>query len=174
MCNFLSGIVFDDGRFLSDPLIDSHTLLQKRYNIRSEYEGRKYCLVEITGDNANLESYHLDWRQERKPEWWDENWDESIEIRAKQIISPFIIDGNLVRGPVENNDGDKEWYQNGLLHRLDGPAVEWSDGYKAWYIEGTRYTEQEFNEKIKPSCDGRIVEIDGKKYKLVSQQIPEV
>jgi hypothetical protein len=33
-------------------------------------------------------------------------------------------------------DGAKDWYQNGELHRLDGPAVEDSDGYKAWYQNG--------------------------------------
>ena len=25
------------------------------------------------------------------------------------------------------------------LHRTDGPAVEWSDGYKSWYINGKRH-----------------------------------
>ncbi len=29
-----------------------------------------------------------------------------------------------------------EWYQNGKLHRLDGPAAEWADGTKLWYVNG--------------------------------------
>jgi hypothetical protein len=33
--------------------------------------------------------------------------------------------------------GDKEWYNDeGKLHRLDGPAIEKENGYKAWYVEG--------------------------------------
>ena len=35
--------------------------------------------------------------------------------------------------PVVNDYGDKFWYQDGLLHRLDGPAVEWASGRKEWY-----------------------------------------
>jgi hypothetical protein len=37
-------------------------------------------------------------------------------------------------GPaIEYADGDKMWYQNNLLHRTDGPAVEYADCYKSWY-----------------------------------------
>ena len=67
-------------------------------------------------------------------------------------------------------DGSKWWYQNGNRHRLDGPAIEYSDGTKEWYIEGKEYTEQAFNQKVKeltsPTCDGKLVEIEGKKYRL--------
>ena len=32
------------------------------------------------------------------------------------------------------DNGDKRWYQNGKLHRLDGPAIEYANGdYKVWY-----------------------------------------
>ena len=34
-----------------------------------------------------------------------------------------------------NEFGDKEWYLNGKLHREDGPAVEYSGGYKEWYYQ---------------------------------------
>lgn len=27
----------------------------------------------------------------------------------------------------------KEWYSKGQLHRINDPAVEWSDGTKFWY-----------------------------------------
>jgi hypothetical protein len=37
-------------------------------------------------------------------------------------------------GPAcEYVNGGKFWYQNGKHHRLDGPAIEWSDGEKYWY-----------------------------------------
>ncbi len=35
--------------------------------------------------------------------------------------------------------GNKHWYQNRLLHRLDGPAVECLNGSKAWYKNGKKF-----------------------------------
>jgi len=60
-----------------------------------------------------------------------------------------------------------EWRNlEGQLHRVDGPAREWADGDKEWYLNGKRLSEEEFNKRTK-SCSGKIVEIDGKKYKLI-------
>ena len=40
-------------------------------------------------------------------------------------------------GPaIEYHNGNKHWYINGLRHRTDGPACEDSDGSKVWYING--------------------------------------
>jgi len=49
-------------------------------------------------------------------------------------------------GPaLEFADGNKVWYKNGVRHREDGPAVECSDGYRVWWVNGIRYaTEQEW------------------------------
>jgi len=74
-------------------------------------------------------------------------------------------------GPAcEYHKGDTSWYQNGKLHREDGPAFDWEDT-KRWYLNGKKLTEFEFNAQQqldKQTCDGKIVEIDGKKYKLES------
>ena len=67
---------------------------------------------------------------------------------------------------VKVSDSKTEWYNlNGELHREDGPAIEFADGDKSWYINGQRLTETEFNQRTQ-SCNNKIVEIDGKKYKL--------
>jgi hypothetical protein len=51
-----------------------------------------------------------------------------------------------------NRYGTKRWYnEEGKYHRIDGPAIEWSDGYKEWWVNGVRYTEEEFNELVKMS-----------------------
>jgi hypothetical protein len=76
-------------------------------------------------------------------------------------------------GPaIEQANGAKSWFVDGKLHRLDGAAIEWSNGDKEWWIEGAKYTEKQFNKKVKQlqnkSCEGKIVEIDGVKYKLTS------
>ena len=39
----------------------------------------------------------------------------------------------MKNGLIIARDGTKEWYQNGLLHRTDGPAVEGTNGFKLWY-----------------------------------------
>ena len=43
-------------------------------------------------------------------------------------------------GPaIEYADGSKSWYQNGLLHRTDGPAVECDAVTKEWWQNGKRH-----------------------------------
>jgi len=37
---------------------------------------------------------------------------------------------------VDYNDGDKWWYKEDKLHRLNGPAIEWANGGKGWFYEG--------------------------------------
>jgi len=89
-------------------------------------------------------------------------------------------------GPaIEYSDGDKEWYIEGKLHRLDGPADERSngskywyvegklhreDGTRAWYIEGVRYTEEEFNKKI----NSKTIVIDGKEISISLESFEEL
>ena len=66
--------------------------------------------------------------------------------------------------------GCKEWYLNGKCHRDDGPAVEYADGSKLWYFHGVKLTETEWRKRVqevKAPCVGKVVEIDGVKYKLV-------
>ena len=53
------------------------------------------------------------------------------------------------------DNGDKFWYQNDKLHRLDGPAFEDADGGKSWYIDGKRLTEEEFNDRTSASTSCR-------------------
>jgi len=71
-------------------------------------------------------------------------------------------------GPaVEWASGGKDWYLNGKCHREDGPAIEWSNGGKDWYLHGEELTEAEHKAATsKHTCEGKIVEIDGKKYQL--------
>ena len=38
-------------------------------------------------------------------------------------------------GPaIEYHNGSKSWYLNGKLHRMDGPAIEIVKGGSAWFI----------------------------------------
>ena len=81
----------------------------------------------------------------------------------------WYLDGKRHRedGPaIEYPDGEKHWYLDGKCYREDGPAIEYSNGNKYWYLDGKRLTEKEFNSRVKDDCSDKIVEIDGKKYKL--------
>ena len=39
----------------------------------------------------------------------------------------------MKNGLIIDQDGTKRWYQDDQLHRLDGPAAEYANGYKVWY-----------------------------------------
>ena len=73
---------------------------------------------------------------------------------------------------VEWSQGVKEWYINGKLHREDGAAIECTDGYKAWHLEGKKYTQAEFNAKIAPVKELTVADIEkllGHRVKIVKQ-----
>jgi hypothetical protein len=67
----------------------------------------------------------------------------------------YYLDDKLHRidGPAKDYyNGYKEWYQNGKLHKLDGPAIEWINGYKLWYYEDKYIkcnSQEEFERLIK-------------------------
>ena len=56
-------------------------------------------------------------------------------------------------GPAcEYNEGSKCWYLNGERHRVDGPAIEWSDGSKEWWLKDQEYTKEEYKRKVREIC----------------------
>ena len=77
-----------------------------------------------------------------------------------------------IDGPaIEFANGTKCWYLNGQLHRVDGPAIKDADGYKCWYFNGKELTESQHQAAVKKQVDSyedKVVEIEGKKYKLIS------
>ena len=101
------------------------------------------------------------------------------ECTVRFYISPtkfvsWYQNGLLHRldGPAfELANGDKEWYQNGKLHRLDGPAIEYADGNKEWYIEGVGITQAEHAKRTSAKvCANKTVIIDGAEYILVPKE----
>ena len=116
-------------------------------------------------------------------EWADGSKEWYVDGERHRLDGPAIewadgsktwyVEGKLHRldGPaIEKADGYKAWWVEGERHRLDGPAIEWADGSKAWYVEGKLMPEEEFNAYIKPkpTCEGKVVEVDGIKYKLTA------
>jgi len=55
-----------------------------------------------------------------------------------------LSNGKLHRrdGPaIEFPDGYKAWWVNDKRHREDGPAIEWADGTKQWWVNGNLHRE---------------------------------
>jgi hypothetical protein len=52
-------------------------------------------------------------------------------------------------GPaIEWEDGTKEWYIYGKLHREDSPAIEYANGYNNWCICGRFVSKTEFTDLL--------------------------
>jgi hypothetical protein len=65
-------------------------------------------------------------------------------------------------GPaVEWPNGNKLWYINGNLHREDGPAVEWYDGGKVYYLNGEQVEEKDLPMNQWPKC---VINNNGDKF----------
>jgi hypothetical protein len=85
-------------------------------------------------------------------EWWKEWYNDGKRHRDND--KPAII----------GYDGSESWYKDGELHRdNDEPAFISSYGTKEYWKNDKRYTPIP---KTTTLCD-KIVEIDGKKYKLI-------
>ena len=68
--------------------------------------------------------------------------DENGDIRYFDSKNQF----HRTNGPafISLNE-DKEWRINGLLHRLDGPAIEWGFGFREWWVSNKRYSKSKHN-----------------------------
>jgi hypothetical protein len=60
--------------------------------------------------------------------------------KDKEMTSYHREDGPA----IEYADGSKDWYLNGKRHREDGPAMEFANGNKYWYLSNVYYSEQDF------------------------------
>ncbi len=67
-------------------------------------------------------------------------------------------------GPaVEWMNGDKSWWINDERHRENGPAIEWADGRKWWYLNGFEYSEEKFNKKMNRA---KTININGREFTI--------
>ena len=55
---------------------------------------------------------------------------------------------------VKVNKYGTKWYLDGQLHRKDGPAIEWIDGDKEWYLYGVFVTERTHKRKMSEKAKG--------------------
>jgi len=64
--------------------------------------------------------------------------------------------------------GNIYWYnKDNHLHCEHGAAVKKTNGVTGYYLNDERFTKEEWENRLKNPCIGKVVEIDGVKYKLV-------
>ena len=69
-----------------------------------------------------------------------------------------------------HDNGDIYWYLNDKLHREDGPACEYANGTKEWYLNGKEFTEKEFLQRTRK----HTIIIDGKEIKISEESFNEL
>ncbi len=96
----------------------------------------------------------LSWKipQSNRIEITKDNWED-----YNGLLNYFVDPGDIIylndknelhriNGPaIEYSNGDRYWFENGKRHRLDGPAIEFSSGSKEYWINGRQLSEEEFN-----------------------------
>ncbi len=74
----------------------------------------------------------------------------------------------MIEYTVEVNDnGSIFWHKDNQQHCEHGPAVEKANGVTVYFLNDERLTKEEWEERMNKSCSGKVVEIEGVKYKLV-------
>jgi hypothetical protein len=80
----------------------------------------------------------------KKNGWWHREDGPAIEYENGD--QEWYIEGKLHRigGPayITHQGKYKEWYEYGKSHRLDGPAITYYDGYEEWYYKGLFITNE--------------------------------
>jgi len=70
-----------------------------------------------------------------------------------------------IDGPAaEYANGDKIWYVNGKRHRLDGPALEYANGDKKWYVDGKLHRVD--GPAVEYANGDRFWLVDGKRHRV--------
>jgi hypothetical protein len=62
------------------------------------------------------------------------------------MAGPVICTASAVPTMHADFEGNRTWYLNNRLHRVDGPAVEMADGTRKWYLVGVKLTADEHAE----------------------------
>ena len=102
----------------------------------------------------------LKFSEEEKPSFYDVKVDDNRDVRY------YNEEGRLHRldGPaIEYASGTKAWYVNGKRHRLDGPAVVWGNN-KVWYVNGKQHRLD--GPAVEFSDGGKVWYVHGKRHRL--------
>ena len=72
------------------------------------------------------------------------HFSHQVELEDRVEYHDHLGQPHRIDGPAcEWANGAKRWYINGKLHRSDGPAVEYANGTKEWWICGEQVSEED-------------------------------
>ena len=99
----------------------------------------------MDADNQTIYNLYIE-SQQREPILW-------VSSNGTRIWGYTGDDGlryyHRENGPAKEwVNGAKEWWLNGKLHRLDGPACEYLNGEKYWFIGDIEYTAERWAEQV--------------------------
>jgi len=57
-----------------------------------------------------------------------------------------------------SNYNTYEYYKGYLVHRENGPAIEWDNGDKSWYFEGKKFSEKNYYKIINLKNKNRVLD----------------
>jgi len=92
------------------------------------------------------------------------------ELTVAEIESLLGYKVKVVKFVEVDENGTKKWYLDGKLHREYGPAIENADGSKSWWLNGIRYPEEEYWNRLNQVKELTVAEIEqllGYKVKVV-------
>jgi hypothetical protein len=76
----------------------------------------------------------------------------------------FEDQSNGVTGIItDNSNGSTFHYNTGKLHRTDGPAVLYEDGFKLWFLYGKNCT-KEMHKKLTTSSNAELLLLMGQGF----------
>jgi hypothetical protein len=89
-------------------------------------------------------------------------------VEYGKMVSGVFTHHNPTGPAIVFDNGDKSYWIDGLLHNTEGPAIVRVNGENLYFVKGKSYSEKQFNNLFakNPSCEGKVIEIDGQKYKL--------
>jgi hypothetical protein len=93
-------------------------------------------------------------------------FDDGREFIQDPTLKVWSLNGVRHRedGPaVEYTSGTKEWWLNGVLHREDGPAFEYVSGNKEWWLNGDLHRED--GPAVEYANGGKQWYLDGKRHR---------
>lgn len=81
--------------------------------------------------------------------WLDIYEDRSYELSLIYSHKDSEDRYHKLDGPaVEYNNGTKKWFIHGKLHREDGPAIIWNSGNVLYFLNGEEISEKDYQNEV--------------------------
>ena len=112
--------------------MDKHTIdLLKRINKCDKIDEVRDLIIDFVTDDSLVKEHNYDLPEDRVFSIC------SVDSHGTKIWKNKNGQYHRTDGPAcEYLDGAKYWYLNGEHHRTDGPAIELANGSKSWFMNG--------------------------------------